>query len=77
MPTICPTVKSDDSRCLTSLQTVPRAERRQALYIGRVDGGPVNRLWCIGRESPAASRARVKAFRSDMSFDLSCSQGKR
>lgn len=53
----------------------PRVERRQALYIGRVDGGLLNRLWCIGREGPASWRARVKAFGSVMSIDLSRSQG--
>lgn len=42
---MCPTAKSVDSRCVTSRLVMPRVERREALYIGRVDGDPLNRLW--------------------------------
>jgi hypothetical protein len=36
----------------------PRLEGRQPLYIGRVDGGPLNRLWCIGGKAwPPSLRA--------------------
>jgi hypothetical protein len=82
-PSLCPAPRTGIwqslRECGVSPPTpaTPLVERRQALYIGRVDGGPLNRLWCIGREGPASWRARVKAFRSDMSIDLSCSQGKR